>query len=482
MRLFNPSDLALLRKDGLNIIGMGYAPVPFCSAPTLASLSATRATASISSLAVTGTRTTATAADSSVVSVGDIALDFTSDSSIVQQNWTFTSKVSTAADLSQPFGVSIQFIDTITNTAVASVFLALRTITSVNTGNAIIDDLGGYTGADVEHDNIAVSAGYQIALAINTADGTTSYKDSAGRSGSLKVNANFNNSHPIVGVVVYNTGTTLNDSIVGDFNQGSQAFTVQIASAVSHCNSVAYSGFLPSQLSGIVAWYDPYDLSTMFTDIAGTTNVTASGDPVGKMLDKSGNGHHIVASLDARRPIYTVSGAYKFLDFDGTDDCLFSSDAIDMTSTNDVSVCTAVTADVNATSLILETSANYFTNNGSFAMIQNGLRFDFANRGTAASVTTDAEGGAITIPATKTLIGIATIGDYARMIMNGVETTAPSNATGTGNYGNHVLYIGARNNSSLRFNGKIYGTFFTNTTMSAAEILAAQTYLDAKHP
>lgn len=35
------------------------------------------------------------------------------------------------------------------------------------------------------------------------------------------------------------------------------------------------------------AWYDPSDLSTLFKDAAGTIPVTASGDPVGLMLDKS---------------------------------------------------------------------------------------------------------------------------------------------------------------------------------------------------
>jgi hypothetical protein len=35
-------------------------------------------------------------------------------------------------------------------------------------------------------------------------------------------------------------------------------------------------------------WYDPSDLSTMFQDTAGTTPVTAAGQAVGLVLDKSG--------------------------------------------------------------------------------------------------------------------------------------------------------------------------------------------------
>ena len=35
------------------------------------------------------------------------------------------------------------------------------------------------------------------------------------------------------------------------------------------------------------AWYDPSDLTTMFQDSAGTMPVTADGQPVGLILDKS---------------------------------------------------------------------------------------------------------------------------------------------------------------------------------------------------
>ena len=50
------------------------------------------------------------------------------------------------------------------------------------------------------------------------------------------------------------------------------------------------AGFLPLSLfandeAGV--WYDPSDLSSLFQDAAGTTPVTAAGQPVGLMLDKS---------------------------------------------------------------------------------------------------------------------------------------------------------------------------------------------------
>lgn len=59
------------------------------------------------------------------------------------------------------------------------------------------------------------------------------------------------------------------------------------------------------------AWFDPEDMSTMFQDAAGTAPVTALEQPVGKWLDKSGNGNHATQSITASRP--TLSARYNLL-------------------------------------------------------------------------------------------------------------------------------------------------------------------------
>lgn len=46
-------------------------------------------------------------------------------------------------------------------------------------------------------------------------------------------------------------------------------------------------------LTGLVAWYDASDLSTLFQDTSGTVPVTTTGQDVRKMLDKSGLGNHL---------------------------------------------------------------------------------------------------------------------------------------------------------------------------------------------
>ena len=57
---------------------------------------------------------------------------------------------------------------------------------------------------------------------------------------------------------------------------------------------------------------DPSDFSSLFQDIAGTTPVTAVGQYVGKILDKSGNANHLAAPADANRPILQQDSDGKY--------------------------------------------------------------------------------------------------------------------------------------------------------------------------
>ena len=54
------------------------------------------------------------------------------------------------------------------------------------------------------------------------------------------------------------------------------------------------------------AWYDPSDISTLFQDSAGTIPVTADGDPVGLMLDKSGNINNGTQPVSVARSVFNT--------------------------------------------------------------------------------------------------------------------------------------------------------------------------------
>lgn len=76
-----------------------------------------------------------------------------------------------------------------------------------------------------------------------------------------------------------------------------------IAIAIIRARSALFSplSYFTAGEQGV--WYDPSDLSTLFQDAAGTTPVTAAGQPVGLMLDKSGNGNHASQHTASKRPV-----------------------------------------------------------------------------------------------------------------------------------------------------------------------------------
>lgn len=84
------------------------------------------------------------------------------------------------------------------------------------------------------------------------------------------------------------------------------------------------SAFSPSDVPGLSAWYDGSLAATMFTTSAGSTNVSANGDRVGRWEDRSGNARNALQATADNRGTY-VTGALNGLSvvrFDGVSDFL----------------------------------------------------------------------------------------------------------------------------------------------------------------
>lgn len=73
---------------------------------------------------------------------------------------------------------------------------------------------------------------------------------------------------------------------------------------------------------GTGAWFDPFDMSTLWKDTAGTTPVTADGDLVARMDDKSGAGANATQGTSSKRPTFRTAAGLRWLEFDGLDDVL----------------------------------------------------------------------------------------------------------------------------------------------------------------
>lgn len=115
-----------------------------------------------------------------------------------------------------------------------------------------------------------------------------------------------------------------------------QGSSVTIYIAFMECSeattSESESGWTPAALFGASeqgAWYDFSDLSALFTDSAGTTAVTSSGDSIGRVNDKSGNDNHAIQATAGAKPQYNVDGSgNRRANFDGSDDGLVCASAI----------------------------------------------------------------------------------------------------------------------------------------------------------
>ena len=256
--------------------------------------------------------------------------------------------------------------------------------------------------------------------------------------------------------------------------------------------------FLPSDLfaaSEKGVWYDPGDITTLFQDTAGTIPVTAAGQTVALMRDKSGNGADATQSDATKRPTFQVYAGtdYGYLSFDGTNDFMVTS-AINFTGTAAMTATagfqvvppTGVTGPRMVVELGPDTSA---ANAGTFYMTgpstssdhSVGLRgstwayASFANVGPSDDIlTAQLNIGA----ATKELELIPRLNGVVKSVAD-LTWGGAANA-GTGNFGNYALYIGSRGGTSLFFKGNLYGMIIRGATSTAPQVTATEAWVTAR--
>lgn len=228
-------------------------------------------------------------------------------------------------------------------------------------------------------------------------------------------------------------------------------------------------------------FYDPNDLSTMFQDSTGTVPITAAGQPVGLIRDKSGRNNHAYQTNSSSRPILrknAVTGAY-YLEFDGADDFLVTN-SIDFTVTDKISLFVGVRKLSDATQIIVELSYNANLQSGSFYLTagyndgENG--YSATSRGSAISQLNQlAKAFPYPVQDTSVLsIKHDISGDLTTIQRNRVAGLDATGDKGTGNFGNYPLYIGKRGDDILELNGHIYGLIGVGKLVSDDETAAIE--------
>ena len=186
---------------------------------------------------------------------------------------------------------------------------------------------------------------------------------------------------------------------------------------------------------------------------------------------------------------YDTVGFPMYLRFDGSDDSMATS-SINFTSTDEMSVFAGLRKNSDAAlGIIAELSSNAETNNGCFlvAVANLGGGVDRLTYGAATRGTTNIYSEAYrsyTSPDTRVMSSLLQNSGSPLITtrLNGVIASANTTvgSTDAGNYGNYPLFIGARNNTSARLNGRIYSLIVRGAATSAADITATETWINGK--
>ena len=249
----------------------------------------------------------------------------------------------------------------------------------------------------------------------------------------------------------------------------------------------AINGFTPKSLfnsSELGLWFDPSDFSTMFQDSAGTTPVTAVGQPVGKILDKSGRSNHATQAVDpAFRPLLgqDANGCY-YLDFDGTNSYLVTGN-IDFSSVDEMTIWAGLRklSNTGGTGIFIELSASN-ANSGIFGMYAPAFNNQADSLGVASKGTSEAF-TKITVGTPETTV-ISLQMDISSPVLksrkNSAVVATNTNTQGTGSYGNYPLYIGKRGGASFPFKGYMYQLVIRGATSLDSQVAVTEAYVNSK--
>jgi hypothetical protein len=229
-------------------------------------------------------------------------------------------------------------------------------------------------------------------------------------------------------------------------------------------------------------WIDPSDLATMFQDAAGSIPVTAVGQSVGRILDKSGRGNHFHQPDNAVRPVLQQdSGGNRYL-FGGWMQSVTTINA----GADKMQLVTGLrkTSDA-ALAMVTEMSVNGSSNSGFyFAAPENtgaAGNYTFFTRGAGVSVAAIAS-GTFLAPETAVITVTADIaGDSRVMRRNGVQVASSSADLGTGNLGSHTIFLLRRAGTALPFSGRLYGQVCRfGPNLTASTIAAIERRINAR--
>ena len=224
-------------------------------------------------------------------------------------------------------------------------------------------------------------------------------------------------------------------------------------------------------------WYDPSDLSTLFQDAAGTVPVTATGQTVKRVNDKSGNGRQV-----------SNAGANWTLQNDGTNNYLQTDGAVRLESSsfawgNDkLTLFAAIKPDsAGTTRNVAWFGGPFVTASWALELQTGGILVYRRGSGSFGARQTATIGSAATIISTVCdLAGNSHATENPFLRIDGVQptlTNAGEADTGGGNFGTKPILLGGATNF---FTGRIYAFGVIAATSDATQLEELERFCSSK--
>lgn len=230
-----------------------------------------------------------------------------------------------------------------------------------------------------------------------------------------------------------------------------QEFTIEESGATA-------SGGFQIILRGTFGTADSVDLLVWHPDVR-SSNDAALNQPAYQRVNTAND--------------YETTGFRHYLRFDGTDDSL-ATPSVDFSACTDMTAWAAATKLSDAAAGVLAEGAS--SGPGTTAVFAPGAATPtYAGRssGTLTATATTASSYASPSNAVLTLLAqIAT--DSVTLRVNGTSAATSSADQGTGNYSNHIVYIGRRGGSTVPFNGRVYSYTQRGSTTPTSEAFIAK--------
>jgi hypothetical protein len=247
------------------------------------------------------------------------------------------------------------------------------------------------------------------------------------------------------------------------------------------------SAFDPLSLGPLV-WHDYADLSTMFTDVAGTAPVASDGDAIALHLDKSGNGNHLLQSDATKRFIWRAGGGKPYAESDGVNDIMSTAGNVAL---GGLTAVTLANGDmIRATNAQIEQEFGNAHNQGPqifrYATAGRPFGFIYGNATTPyVSRDTSAFGAANTAVEYVVVYDISQTGtNQLRAYSGGSELTLIDVNIGeiTGTFVSRDLSVGARAGGAYPANARYYQRLVYPRALTTDEIQKVSAFIRSKMP